>query len=151
MPDLSFRIVHHGSADYLETVALRDDVLRRPLGLVFTPEQLGAEAADIHLAAYLDDALVACLILVPLANGEIKMRQVAVRHDLQSKGIGRSLVEESERIARERGFQHMILNARQTAVPFYERLGYTTIGPEFLEVTIPHRRMERSLSVDRPA
>lgn len=145
MPLLSFRTLHHGSADYLETVALRDDVLRRPLGLVFTPEQLGAEAGDIHLAAYLDDALAACLILVPLDNGEVKMRQVAVRQEMQSQGIGRSLVEESERVARERGFTRMTLNARLTAVPFYERLGYTAIGPEFLEVTIPHRRMEKEL------
>lgn len=145
MPSLSFRILEHGSADYLDTIALRDDILRRPLGLVFTPEQLGAEAGDIHLAAYLDDNLAACLVLVPLDNREVRMRQVAVRKDLQLKGVGRSLVEESERVVREHGFTLMVLNARLNVVPFYERLGYTPVGSEFLEVTIPHRRMEKVL------
>jgi len=73
------------------------------------------------------------------------MRQVAVRHDLQGKGIGRALVRESERLAIDRGFTVMTLNARLSALPFYERLGYTTVGPEFQEVTIPHRRMEKRM------
>ncbi len=142
---LVFRLLQHGSAEYQESVALRDDVLRRPLGLVFAPEQLGAEAGDLHLAGYIDEDLVACLILVPHDYGEIQMRQVAVRHDLQGRGIGRELVRESERLAIDRGFTVMTLNARLSALPFYERLGYTTVGPEFQEVTIPHRRMVKRM------
>jgi predicted GNAT family N-acyltransferase len=142
---LTFRIVPHGSREYEETVALRDAILRRPLGLVFDPEQLGAEGSDVHLACYRDGELVGCLILVPNDDGEVKMRQVAVRDDVQRSGVGRRLVTESERIARELGFDVMVLNARLNAVPFYEKLGYEPVGELFEEVTIPHRAMRKTL------
>ena len=39
----------------------------------------------------------------------------------------------------------MTMHARETAVPFYERLGYATVGARFEEVTIPHFKMEKRL------
>jgi len=142
---LNFHRVDHGSPEYEETVALRNDVLRAPLGLVFTPEQLGAESDDLHLACYREGRLVACLILAPVDPTTVKMRQVAVAFDQQGQGVGRALVEESERVARERGWTLMTLHARDLAVPFYERLGYERIGEQFEEVTIPHWAMQKRL------
>ena len=39
----------------------------------------------------------------------------------------------------------MTLHARQVAVPFYERLGYSIVGEPFEEVSIPHFKMEKGL------
>jgi predicted GNAT family N-acyltransferase len=39
----------------------------------------------------------------------------------------------------------MVMNARKTAVGFYEKLGYNAKGDEFEEVTIPHFLMEKTL------
>jgi len=39
----------------------------------------------------------------------------------------------------------MILSARDTAIPFYERLKYNVEGEPFEEVTIPHRLMAKNL------
>ena len=143
---LTFRLVPHGSIAYEETIALRDAILRRPLGLTFDPEQLGAEGADYHLAAYdADEHLVACLVLTPKESGEMKMRQVAVSDALQGKGIGRRLGIESERVARELGYSEMTLNARAQVVPFYEKLDYEVVGEPFEEVTIPHRAMRKRI------
>ena len=145
METLLLRLVLHGSPEYEETVALRDEILRRPLGLRFTPEVLGAESGDMHLACYENGALVGCLILSPGDAGTIKMRQVAVAEQLQGRGVGRALVERSEEIAREHGFREMVLHARDTAVPFYERLGYERVGEQFQEVNLPHWKMRKSL------
>lgn len=139
------RIVVHGTPEYDATVALRFTVLREPLGLTFTPEQLAAEVSDLHCALWDRADLLACLILTPLSAGELKMRQVAVQPDQQGKGLGRILVEFSEATARERGYQDMVLNARDTAVPFYLRLGYELEGDPFTEVGIPHRKMRKRL------
>jgi predicted GNAT family N-acyltransferase len=38
------------------------------------------------------------------------------------------------------------MHARKTAVVFYEKLGYTSTGNEFTEVSIPHFVMEKRLS-----
>jgi len=144
-PDLDIRLVAHNSPEYRETVALRFRILREPLGLSFTEEQLAAESGDLHLGAWLDGKLAACLLLTPLDSATVKMRQVAVDDGLQGRGIGTALVRRSEEIAKERGFTSMTLSARATAVPFYLRLGYDLIGEEYEEVTIPHRKMEKRL------
>ncbi|MBC8144871.1 MAG: GNAT family N-acetyltransferase [bacterium] len=145
MSDLTFILVEHGSSEYQQTLALRDDILRKPLGLVFDPNQLAKETVDFHLACFRDADLVGCLVLTPRENGELKMRQVAVKESEQGRGIGRELVSASERIARENGFTTMVLNARATVVPFYEKLGYSVVGEPFEEVTIRHRAMMRVL------
>jgi predicted GNAT family N-acyltransferase len=142
---LTIRLVSHGSPEYHQTVALRDEILRRPLGLVFDPEQLAAESSDHHLACYRDGRLVGCLVLTPRPDGEMKMRQVAVAETEQGGGIGRRMVLESERIARALGYGAMTLHARANVVSFYEKLGYEVVGEPFEEVTIPHRAMRKRL------
>lgn len=139
------RRVEHGTPEYEQTVALRYEILRRPLGLTFDAKQLAAECDELHLALFDGVEVVACLVLTPLADGDVKMRQVAVREGLQGTGLGRVLVEFSESVARDRGFRRMVLNARETAVPFYLRLGYAIEGEPFEEVTIPHRHMLKRL------
>lgn len=138
--------IDFATPEYDEAVQLRYEVLRRPLGLEFTPEQLAEEYADIHLAAF-DAAgcLVGYLCLTPAGNETVKMRQVAVAPEWQGKGVGRQLVIASEELAKRLGFRHMTLHARETAVPFYLRLGYRTVGERFEEVTIPHFKMEKNL------
>lgn len=138
--------IEFATPEYDEAVRLRYEVLRRPLGLEFTPEQLAAEYSDIHLAAYDPSGqLIGYLCLTPLDESKVKMRQVAVHPDWQGKGVGRKLVEASETLARHSGFKTMLLHARDIAVPFYLRLDYRTVGEQFEEVTIPHFKMEKTL------
>lgn len=138
--------IEFGTPEYDEAVRLRHEVLRKPLGLEFTPEQLAAEYADYHLAAFAaNGALVGYLNLTPVDDLTVKMRQVAVAPGLQGRGIGKALVEASEVLARRLGFRRMLLHARETAVPFYLRAGYAIAGDRFEEVTIPHLKMEKEL------
>jgi GNAT superfamily N-acetyltransferase len=74
-----------------------------------------------------------------------RLRQMAVLNNLQGKGIGRALMNFAENIARDQGYRKLIMHARKTAVGFYEKLGYSVVGDEFLEVTIPHYIMEKKL------
>lgn len=135
----------HGSPDYDATVALRDEVLRKPLGLRFTEEQLRAESEDHHLGGFLDGRLVACLILTPRGSGTLRMRQVAVAADLQHQGLGTRLVQYAEQFAAERGYVEIAAHARDKAVPFYEKLGYEVTGDRFVEVGIPHVTVRKRL------
>lgn len=144
---LSIRIIDHGSAEYDQTVALRDEILRRPLGLTFSPESLAAEVSDVHIACYRDGRLAGCLILSPVGDGSLKMRQVAVDAEAQGSGIGRALVEYSEEYARRRGFGEITMHARDTAVQFYLKLGYEQVGEPFVEVSIPHRKLCKSIEI----
>jgi predicted GNAT family N-acyltransferase len=139
------RWIAFDSAERAALVELRREILRRPLGLVFTKEQLAAEAGELHLGAWDGERLVGCLLLAPRGGGEVQMRQVAVAHGEQGRGIGRRLVQEAEATARRRGWTRMILHARDTAVAFYLRLGYAIEGKPYVEVSIPHRTMAKVL------
>ncbi len=141
--------VEFATPEYDETVALRYKILREPLGLDFTEEQLAAEYTDFHLAAYSEAWILrGCLVLTPKTDKVLKMRQVAVGVESQSKGFGTLLVQASEVFARANGYKTMELNARDTAIQFYEKLNYQKVGEEFVEVNIPHFKMMKQL-VDR--
>jgi predicted GNAT family N-acyltransferase len=70
---------------------------------------------------------------------------MAVQNNLQGKGIGASLMNFAENIARDSGYKKMMMHARKTAVGFYEKLGYNVVSNEFIEVSIPHFVMEKKL------
>ncbi len=138
--------IDFGSPACDELLRLRDQILRKPLGLEFTAEDIAEEYKDIHLVCYdLAMNMKGGLLLSPKDKGQIKMRQVAVSEDIQRQGIGALLVEKSEEIALEQGFKKMVLSARDTAVPFYKKLGYKKVGAAFEEVGIKHFKMEKTL------
>jgi len=139
------RSIPHNSQEYNSAVALRYDILRKPLGLFYTPEQLEAEKDEYHFAAFEGDMLIASITMVPVNKDIIKMRQFAVKQELQKKGIGTELVSYCEEWAKMNGYKEIVLHARLTAVPFYRRLNYTTIGDEFTEVGLPHYKMTKKL------
>ena len=142
---MELRWINQKAPEYPAMVELRRAVLRIPLGLDFTQDQLDAEASDHHLVAMEGPRILGCLILADRGEGTVQMRQVAVEPDRQGSGIGAALVVESERKARELGFTRMILHARDVAVPFYEKLGYGRDGEPFVEVSIPHQGMVKGL------
>ena len=74
------------------------------------------------------------------------MRQVAVDEKLRGIGIGRKLVEFAEINALRLGATEMVLHSRVSAQSFYERLGYRAEGEVFIEVTIPHIKMTKTLT-----
>lgn len=141
---MDWRWVRHGSSEYWATIELRRKVLRTPLGLDFSESDLANEASDGHLAGLEDGRALACLVMTPKGSA-VKMRQVAVDPALQGKGMGSLMVAESERWAREQGFREIVLSARESAVPFYLRLGYEVDGEPFEEVSLPHFLMRKSL------
>lgn len=142
---IEVRVFTFDSDEYLKAVNLRYRILREPLGLKFTPEDRIKDSGDIHIGAFQGAELVGTLTLSRISNQEIKMRQVAIEDFVQGKGVGRRLVVASEQFAIINGFQRMLLNARETAVPFYEKLGYLTAPGIFNEVGIPHRKMSKEL------
>ncbi len=141
----SIRLVEFVSKEYDDIVSLRYEILRKPLNLHFTAEQLSAEKEYFHIGFYEHEKLIACLMLVPEENGRMKMKQVAVEKAFQGKGIGGKLVEAAEEFSKQKGFSVMYCHARNTAIPFYEKLNYYKVGEVFEEVTIPHLEMEKML------
>lgn len=140
------KLLEFGSPAQKESIGLRREVLRIPLGLDFEPEELDAESDQYHVACLDEGKVVGILLLKSLGNGVLKMRQVAVSPGMQGKGTGSRMVRFSEAWAKEQGYTLMELNARKTAVDFYLQLDYQIVGEEFTEVGIPHLKMMKSLA-----
>jgi predicted GNAT family N-acyltransferase len=126
-------------------VELRYHVLRKPLGLSFTKEDLEAEANFIHIGCFDEDKIEGCCMLVPEGEKTVRLRQMAVTDGLQGKGIGRVLMNFAENVAKDMGNKKLNMHARKTALGFYEKLGYKICSDEFEEVNIPHYVMEKEL------
>lgn len=142
---MHIKIISHRTAEYEMMIELRMELLRRPLGLTFTKEQLDAEKDDILIAATENNEIVGCCVLTPIDNSTIQLRQMAVKENVQAKGIGRSIVAYAEKIARGKGYRLLMMHARDIAVGFYKKCGYQVKGDEFIEVSIPHYYMEKEL------
>lgn len=130
---------------YAKALELRYKILREPLGLKFTEEELMKDEADVHVCAQMGDKVVACLTLTNGGDNTLKIRQVAVDTEHQSKGFGKLLNDAAEEYAVKNGYVELNCHARKTAVPFYQKQGYRVVGDEFTEVTIPHYKMKKSL------
>ena len=116
---MALKQIDHGTKEYQQMVNLRNEVLRQPLGL-------------------------SCM-LTKADNKSLRLRQMAVQNNLQGKGIGASMLNFAETLSRDKGYKKLIMHARETAVGFYEKLGYKVVGNKFTEVTIPHFVMEKRL------
>lgn len=86
-----------------------------------------------------------CVLLQHLDVAAFKLRQMAVDPALQRSGVGTQLVNAADLYAVQEGKEKIVLHARETAVPFYTKLGYEVTGLPFTEVGIPHLRMEKFL------
>jgi predicted GNAT family N-acyltransferase len=135
----------HGSPEYRQMVQLRYEILRKPLGLDFNDEDLAKEKDDILIGVFDDDEMQACCVLTRTDAKTVRLRQMAVSKKLQGKGIGATLMNFAENLARDHGFKKLTMHARKVAMGFYEKQGYKVVGDEFTEVTIPHYVMEKKL------
>ncbi len=142
---MALKIIDHGSAEYRQMIKLRDDILRKPLGIGFTQQELEKEKDNVLIGAFEDDDILGCCMLVEENPETVRLRQMAVLNDLQGKGIGRALMNFAENLARDRGYKVLSMNARKNAVGFYEKMGYSVSSEEFTEITIPHYVMEKKL------
>ena len=74
-----------------------------------------------------------------------KIGRMAVKRVLRGSGIGRDLLGVLTDLAKQRGYNEVVLHAQRSAQSFYERAGFLERGEPFKEVDIPHIEMRKSL------
>jgi predicted GNAT family N-acyltransferase len=135
--------------------AVRKEVFVAEQGVPEDIEYDAYDAVAVHVLAVRDDG-------TPLGTGRLlygeaaaaktggdlsvgSLGRLAVARPARGLGVGAALVGAIEEAARARGLTAVDLHAQTHALGFYERLGYTAYGPEFLDAGIPHRAMRRAL------
>ncbi len=140
-------IAPFGTPLYERTKALRDAVLRIPLGLRLSEKDLAGEESQIHIAAVAPSGeVLGTVLLKPLPENTVKLRQMAVSDKAHGTGLGRRLVLFAEQVAKEKGFTEMEMHARVSALGFYQKLGFAPEGETFIEVTVRTILMKKALA-----
>lgn len=133
----------------VESDAARVFVLLQQLEQGYAPDR---EAFDENFAFLVDDANTSVLLVSEDAAGLVlgyalmtvtpllhvngssaQLQELVVDSEHHGVGIGTSLVEEVERICRERGVRQLTVPSRRSA-DFYERIGYRSTA-DFLKRT----------------
>ena len=125
---------------------LRYRILRAPWG-----EPEGSEVDDIedqcfHIMATNNMKAVGVGRLQFNSALEAQIRYMAVEKEYEGNGIGRMLVNALEQEARNKNMCTVILDAREPAVGFYQKLGYSIEKQSYLLFNeIQHYRMIKQI------
>jgi N-acetylglutamate synthase-like GNAT family acetyltransferase len=127
---------------------LRYEILRKPWNQPLGSEKDTIEADCIHLMAcdQRKNVLGVCRLQFN-SNAEVQLRYMAVKKNAQHTGIGKQLVNYSEKLAMQRNADKLILQARDTAIEFYKKCGYSIVEKTYLMWNeIQHYLMEKKLT-----
>ncbi|MGO4998737.1 bifunctional GNAT family N-acetyltransferase/hotdog fold thioesterase [Oceanisphaera sp. W20_SRM_FM3] len=82
-----------------------------------------------------------------VSGDEAQIRFMAVDADNRDHGLGTRMVQALEQVARQQGVRRLVMNAREEAVSFYSRCGFTVVGEGPISFgKIPHRQMIKALT-----
>ncbi|CUI71000.1 GNAT family N-acetyltransferase [Cognatishimia activa] len=125
-----------------ETLPLRHKVLW-PNHPIEQSKVEGDETAS-HFGGFLDGGLVCVASL--FEDDGIRLRKFATDPDYQGQGFGSEMLAYLLERAKETDATFFWFDARESALPFYERNGFKPEGPRFFKNAVPYRRVRRSLA-----
>ncbi len=120
--------------------------LRRPWHQPRGSERDGLEGKAVHFMAVDGKKVVGVARLQINAPGVAQFRYMGVDSRYRHKGIATRLLRALEKAARKRGARVAWFNAREPAVPFYGKCGYSIFDISYtLYGCIPHWKMMKEL------
>lgn len=138
--------IEYDSYKYLQTLALRNRVMRKPLGLNIADEDFSHEKNKTIIGAFKQQDLLGVGVLSN-KNDVYTIDYLCVDSNIQSKGLGTALIKELEAIAIKNKAVKICLEARVSAMNFYKKHGYKEYGEVYLmsHAPVDHIRMEKNV------
>ena len=133
----------------IQITPTRDIATCRHLRRVVFIEEQGVPEADeiddkddtaIHLLATENGIPVGSARLLVMGDTG-KIGRVCVLKSHRGTGLGAALIRTAITELRSHGLVRAKLGSQTHAIGFYERLGFTATGPEYIDAGIPHRDM----------
>lgn len=132
-------------AEYQLSLVLRESVLRAPLGLTLSEQDIKNEEQQFHFGLFDKHQIQAVVLLKPISGKTLKLRQMAVSDTKQGQGLGKQLIKQAEAVVHSLGYKQIEMAARESAIAFYQSLDYQAIDEPFKEVGITHIKMAKVL------
>ena len=125
---------------------LRWEILRKPWNQPRGSERDDMEDKAIHIMACDGNKIVGVARLHFNSIKEAQIRYMAVEEGYRRRGIGSMMLRRLEEMAKEKGAEYIILNARENAVNFYKKNGYSIIEKSYVLFNeIQHYKMMKIL------
>lgn len=136
--------------EYRQYYNLRWRILRKPWG-----EPAGSERDNTdtkgenychHIIATDNNIIYGVARLEFTTTSQFQLRYMAVDDTHQHKGIGKDIIKHAEKYSRNKNAIELFLNARENALGFYEKMGYTVTEKSYvLFGAIQHFKMHKKL------
>jgi predicted GNAT family N-acyltransferase len=138
--------------EFKQYLDLRWRVLRAPWGEPKGSEVDNIEDQCFHIMVTVNEIVTGVGRLQFNSNSEAQIRYMAVDQAYERNQIGRMIVNSLEQEARNRNINSIVLDARETAVGFYKKLGFSIEKKSYLLFDeIQHFRMRKRLTNQKQA
>ena len=131
--------------DQSECFAIRTEVLVEEQGVPKERELDDLDQTSIHALARINSVPAATGRLITTDNKNAIIGRMAVKIEYRRIGVASLVLDFLEEKAREKGIQHITLEAQEYVKNFYSARGYSERGGVFLDVGIPHVKMVKEL------
>jgi predicted GNAT family N-acyltransferase len=140
-------LIKYKSQEFQQACQLRYELFFAEHGLPENIVQDKSQADYFHAAVLIAGFVVAYGQLVPQDNSVYQISQMVVKPNYQGQNFGSKILLYLIDRAREEKAIALTLNARITAVGFYQKFGFQTNGRQFYSATtgIPHITMNKKL------
>ena len=139
---LEFNIINYNSPEYQKALRLREDVMRKPLGLLLSEEDVKDDGKRIHRSKDIIMMSSFAVVLYKIAH----IYSVFVKQELQNKGFGQRLMAYAENYAKSQGAKRLYVEGRKAAKNFYQKCGFSSCGLEYIDMNIVHQDMRKDIA-----
>lgn len=142
---LIFKIIKYASKEYQKTLHLRDEVMRKPLGLRLSEEDIKYDYKRIHIGGYCGNELICGCSLRIIHKKIAHIYSVFVKQKFQNKGIGQQMMVFIENFTKSQGVIRLYVEGRKSAKYFYLKCGFLPCGNEYTDMNILHQDMRKDI------
>jgi ribosomal protein S18 acetylase RimI-like enzyme len=111
-----------------------------------TPEFCKVKGDDeaLHFGVIINEKIV-CVASIYINANSARLRKFATLNQYQGKGVGSFLLKHLITKLKARDINHLWFDARESAIGFYTRLGFTVTGELFYKQKISYYKMSANL------
>lgn len=130
---------------YQDSLKLREEHLRIPFGLKLSQNDTLNDSEQFHYGIC-DDAILVASVSIKIIDFEnVQLRQMAVSQKYQGKYIGAKLISLTEKELKDKGYKRITMDARVSAMNFYNKQGYSPEGKIYDHIGIDHIKMKKRI------
>ncbi len=150
MSEVEYLKINTSLQYYTQSIKIRDDIMRRPLGLRISDVQLKNELSSVyhHFVAIINNEVVSALS-IKVNKKNIQICQLATLGKYRKKGIGKGLLTFAEnKFHTFTSINKVMLFSRETSIDFYKKCNYVVVDNSSCEIVgLLHRKMVKTLPI----